>query len=99
MIRRLVSIAALATLSAAAAASSANAGGPCCCLEPCVVAVPARPVVVYVPYEMPRIYVVDHGPVYSGPGIYTEPTLVLPHRMPRYPYVGRAYRAPLRVRY
>jgi hypothetical protein len=101
MIQRFVSIAALATLSAAAAASSASAGGaPCCCLEPCVVAVPAPPpVIVYKPYEMPRIYVVDQGPVYSGPGIYTEPTLVLPHRMPRYPYIGPAYRAPLRVRY
>jgi hypothetical protein len=99
MIRRLVSIAALATLSAVVTASSASAGGAlCCCLEPCVVAVPP-PVVVYKPYELPRIYVVDQGPVYSGPGIYTEPTLVLPRPMARYPYIGRGYRAPLRVRY
>ena len=44
--------------------------------------------VVYTPYEMPQIYIVDQGPVYSGPGIYTNPTLVVPRRMPRYPYVG-----------
>ena len=104
MIRRSLSIAALTVLSAAAAVSSASAGSPCCCPAPCVVAGP--PVVVYTPYEMPRIYVVDHGPVYSGPGIYTNPTLVLPRRMARYPYVGPRYyrdlppyREPLRSRY
>jgi hypothetical protein len=103
MIRRTLSIAALATLAAVASASSASAGSPCCCVDSCVV-VPMRPVKVYVPYEMPRIYIVDQGPVYSGPGIYTNPTLVLPHRLPRYPYVGRdyptlpPYREPLRSR-
>ena len=89
MIRRTLSIAALATAAAVAAAPSANAGSPCCCPAPCVVAPP--PVVVYTPYEMPQIYIVDQGPVYSGPGIYTNPTVVMPWRMPRYPYVGRAY--------
>jgi hypothetical protein len=103
MIRRSLSIAALTVLSAAASVSAASAGSPCCCPAPCVVAGP--PVVVYTPYEMPRIYVVDPGPVYSGPGIYTNPTLVLPRRMPDYPYVGPRYgdlppyRAPLRSRY
>ena len=104
MIRRTLSIAALATLAAVAAVSSAKAGSPCCCFAPCVVAAP--PVVVYTPYEMPRIYIVDQGPVYSGPGIYTNPTVVLPRRMPRYPYVGRDYPGylppyvePLRSRY
>ena len=54
---------------------------------------------------MPRIYIVDQGPVYSGPGIYTNPTLVLPRRLPRYPYVTRdypnlpPYREPLRSRW
>ena len=91
MIRRSLSIAALAVLSAAAAVSSASAGSPCCCAAPCVVAAP--PVVVYAPYEMPRIYIVDQGPVYSGPGIYTNPTVVMPRRMARYPYVGRDYPA------
>jgi hypothetical protein len=103
MIRRSLSIAALAVLSTAAAVSSASAGSPCCCVAPCVYAAP--PVVVYQPYEMPRIYVVDLGPVYSGPGIYANPTVVMPHRLPRYPYVGRdhrnlpPYREPLRSRY
>ena len=66
---------------------------PCCRV--------AAPVVVL---EMPRIYIVDQGPVYSGPGIYTNPTVVLPRRMAHYPYVGRGYPyyrphvAPLRVR-
>jgi hypothetical protein len=98
MIRRSLSIAALAVLSAAATVSSASAGSPCCCPAPCVL--------VYTPYEMPRIYVVDQGPVYSGPGIYTNPTLVLPRRLARYPYVGPRYyenlppyREPLRSRY
>lgn len=104
MIRRSVSIAALAMLSAAASISPASAGSPCCCVTPCVVYA-APPVVVYEPYEMPRIYVVDQGPVYSGPGIYTNPTVVLPRRLPRYPYVSRdyrylpPYREPLRSRY
>jgi hypothetical protein len=102
---RTTALAALATLVTAASVPSAQAGGPCCCPAPCVVAVPAPPVKVYVPYEMPRIYIVDRGPVYSGPGIFTNPTLVVPRRMPRYPYVGRdypghlpPYREPLRSR-
>jgi hypothetical protein len=104
MIRRSLSIAAVAALAAAASVASANAGSPCCCGAPCYVAGP--PVVVYTPYEMPRIYIVDQGPVYSGPGVYTNPTLVLPRRLPRYPYVSRdyprylpPYREPLQSRY
>ena len=103
MIRRSLSLAALTVLSATASISAASAGSPCCCPAPCVVAGP--PVVVYTPYEMPRIYIVDHGPVYSGPGIYANPTLVVPRPMVGYPYVGPRYghlpryRAPLRSRY
>ena len=101
MIRRSLLITALTLLSAAPLASSASADG---CRTPCVAA--PRPVAVYEPFEMPRIYIVDQGPVYSGPGIYTNPTVVMPWRMARYPYVGRVYAyrpqpyvAPLRVRY
>jgi len=103
MIQRSLLVTALTLLSAAAAVSPASADGPCCCPAPCAVA--PRPVAVYEPFEMPRIYIVDQGPVYSGPGIYTNPTVVMPWRMARYPYVGRAYAyrppyvAPLRVRY
>lgn len=86
MLRRTISIALIAGAAAVAAASTANAN--CCCPTPC--AAPA-PVMVYQPYEMPQIYVVDQGPVYSGPGIYTNPTLVLPRRMPHYPYVSSDY--------
>jgi hypothetical protein len=91
MIRHALPIAAIAMAAAATFASPASAGSPCCCVAPCVVAVPAPPVLVYEPFEMPRVYIVDQGPVYSGPGIYTNPTVVLPRRMPRYPYVGRDY--------
>jgi hypothetical protein len=91
MLSRTLAIAGLATL-AAVAASPVNAGSSCCCAAPCVAYVPP-PVVVYRPYEMPRIYIVDQGPVYSGPGIYTEPTVVVPRPMARYPYVARDYPA------
>lgn len=95
MFRRIFSIAALTVLSAAVASPAMSADVP----------IAARPrVVVHQGFEMPRIYITDRGPVYSGPGIYTNPTVVLPRRMARYPYVGRtyayrAYAAPLRVRY
>ncbi len=83
MFARTLLIAAIGAL--ATAASPASAGSPCCCAMPC--AAPA-PVTVYQPYEMPQVYVVDQGPVYSGPGIYTNPTVMYPHPMPAYPYVG-----------
>ena len=90
MLRRTMSLAAVAVTVIMAAAIPAGAGSPCCCAMPCVVPAPA-PVIVYQPYEMPQIYVVDQGPVYSGPGIFTNPTVVLPRRMPKYPYVGHDY--------
>jgi len=86
MSARIASIAALGLLAAAIASTPARAGSPCCCAMPC--AAPAPPVVVYQPYEMPQIYVVDRGPVYSGPGIYTNPTVMVPRPMSDYPYVG-----------
>ena len=97
MIRRSRSIAALVAVSAAASIAPASAGSPCCCVDPCVVAAPP-PVVVYEPYVMPRIYVVDQGPVYSGPGIYTNRTVIYPRKLARYPYLP-PYRAPLQSRY
>jgi len=91
MFRPRILLAILAGAAAVGAASTANATA-CCCPVPCV-APPVAPVVVYQPYEMPQIYIVDQGPVYSGPGIYTNPTLVLPRRMPHYPYVYGDYPA------
>ena len=77
----------LAMLGGVAGNSPANA-----CVSPCVPYAPAYGrMMVYQPYEMPQIYVVDRGPVYSGPGIYTEPTIVRPHRLPAYPYVRYDY--------
>jgi hypothetical protein len=106
MLRTTLSIAVAAT-AAAFVSSPVRAGAPC--WDPCDIAGPAivvgPPIVVYEPYQMPRIYAVDQGPVYSGPGIYTKPTVVMPRRMPRYPYVRRDYPEhlppyiePLRVR-
>ncbi|MCC6888167.1 MAG: hypothetical protein IT536_06495 [Hyphomicrobiales bacterium] len=86
MSRSILTIAAVA-LAMGATPSAAQAGGLCCCPAPCLA--PGPPVMVYEPYRMPQIYVVDQGPVYSGPGIYTNPTVVLPRPMPPYPYVGR----------
>lgn len=74
----------------------ASADAPCS-HPPCRV----RPVVVHKTYQLPRIYIVDLGPVYVIPGIYTYPTVVKPRPLPRYRYVGRTYPAyvePLRVR-
>jgi hypothetical protein len=46
---------------------------------------------VYRPYEIPPVYIVNQGPVYSGPGIYTRPEVVVPRPMPAYPYVAYDY--------
>jgi hypothetical protein len=62
---------------------------------------------VYEPYVMPQIYIVDQGPVYSGPGIWTNPTVVVPRPMYYPQFEGYHYPAhlpaysepsPLRVR-
>ena len=81
MIERPLAIAALAAL-ALAAASPVTAGSPCCCGSPCV----AAPTMLYQPYELPRVYIVNQGPVYSGAGIFTRPEIVVPKPM-AYPYV------------
>jgi hypothetical protein len=82
MSKRTIALAVLAAATTAISNAPAKAG--CCCARTCA---PAAPMMVYQPYEMPQVYVVDQGPVYSGPGIYTNPTVVVP-RMPDYPYVG-----------
>jgi hypothetical protein len=113
MSSRPLSIAALGAIAALSMSVPASAGSPCCCTMAC--AVPAPVVKVYRPYEVPRIYIVNQGPVYSGPGIYTRPLVVGAPRMAGYPYVGpryryhgrsyyrpmprRVYRGPIRVRY
>ena len=82
----------------ATATPPALADAPCA-NPPCRVA--PRHVVVHRSYQLPRYYIVDLGPVYVIPGIYTYPTVVKPRPLPRYRYVGRTYPAyvePLRVR-
>src|SRR5688500_12561451 len=91
MLSRSLAIAGLAMV-AALAALPANAGSPARCVDPCVVDAVAA-LMVYRPYVLPRVCIVDQGPVYSGPGIYTDPTVVVPRPMPRYPYVAHDYPA------
>jgi hypothetical protein len=87
MLSRPLSIAALAALAMLAAPSPAVAGSPCCCAMPC--AVPA-PVVVYrVP--APPIYIVNQGPIYSGPYVYSQPQIVFPGPLANYPDFAESY--------
>ena len=85
MSQRLITIAGLTAL-AMTAASPASAQSPCC--APAV-----APMMVYQPYELPRVYIVNQGPVYSGAGIYTRPQVVVPKPVMHYPYVGYDYPA------
>lgn len=88
MIRQSLTIAALAALAVANAAP-VTAGGSCCCPAPCVA--PRAPMMMYRPYEIPPVYIVNQGPVYSGPGIHTQPEIVVLQPMPAYPYVRYDY--------
>jgi hypothetical protein len=83
----LVAAALVMAAAVAATTSQAIADAPCG-QPPCAV---RRPVVVYRSYDVPRYFIVDRGPVYRGPGIYANPTVVWRERLPRYPYVGRIY--------
>jgi hypothetical protein len=103
---RTVTFVALIAFAILAIASQARAGSPCCCAAPC--AMPAPVTHVYRPYEVPPIYVVNQGPVYSGGWVYSRPQVVLPRAVERYPYVAadypeylppRHYRRAIRVRY
>lgn len=87
MLRSTLFAAAALAMVGVATMSPAKADAPCG-QPPCAV---RRPVVVYRSYDVPRYYIVDRGPVYSGPGIYANPTVVWRERLPRYPYVGRIY--------
>jgi hypothetical protein len=84
-----LSMAALA-VAVVTMALPAHAGSPCCCAAPPCLA-PAAPMVVYRPYELPPVYIVNQGPVYGGPGIYTKPEIEVLRPMPVYPYVAYDY--------
>src|SRR5438132_4140543 len=76
MFRRSIQFLALGAFAAVAAAGAA-AANPCCA---CVQVV------------CEQFYIVNHGPVYSGPGIVVSPSYFELDRWPAvYPYVGRTY--------
>ena len=85
---RTLTFVALFALAVLAIASQARAGSPCCCAAPCVAPAPVH---VYQPYDVPPIYVVNQGPVYAGDGVWAQPQVVVPRRLPAYPYVASDY--------
>ena len=93
MIRRSLQWLALGALTASAAVTQAAAGS-CCnvCAAPCVAPVP---VVAVQPVPVPPVFVVNQGPLYTGPGIMTYPGYFNEWRAPAfYPYVSVDYYYP-----
>ena len=82
MIKRSLSLLALTAFVAAAAAPPAMAGACCGCAHTC-----ASPAQVQI-WGLSPTYVVNQGPVYSGPGFYTSPTYEGEVSTVDYPYVG-----------
>jgi hypothetical protein len=78
--RSLALLAATAFISAAAATQAA--AGCCACVYTC-----APPAQIQI-WGLSPSYVVNHGPVYSGPGFYTWPTYEGEVSTVDYPYVG-----------
>ena len=82
----------LLALGALIAAGAVSEAAACCgyCAAPCGAAVP---VVAVGP--LPPVYVVNQGPVYSGPSIITYPGYFEALAWPRfYPYVNVDYHFP-----
>jgi hypothetical protein len=91
MFRRSLYLFAASAVAALAVASPAAAGGCCECI-----AMPACPPAEYLPVlELPEvtpIYVVNHGPVYTGPGIVSAPMFYkLRTSTAPYPYIGHEH--------
>jgi hypothetical protein len=78
--RSLAHLGATAFISAAAATQAA--AGCCACVYTC-----APPAQIQI-WGLSPSYVVNHGPVYSGPGFYTWPTYEGEVSTVDYPYVG-----------
>jgi hypothetical protein len=77
-----------AALTAAIGATPAAAGGFACCS--CEVG--CAPLVAVVPPITTPFYIVNQGPVYTGPGIVVVPGYIEVDTAPAtYPYVGRDY--------
>jgi hypothetical protein len=94
MYRRSLYLLAASAAAALAFANPANAGGCCEC-----VAIPTCPPAEYIPVlELPEvtpIYVVNQGPVYTGPGIVSAPMFYkLRTSTAPYPYIGHEHYYP-----
>jgi hypothetical protein len=81
MFARALLLLASAALVSAAAATQATAGSCCGCAYTC-----APPPQVQI-WGLSPSYVVNQGPVYSGPGFYTSPTYEGEASTVDYPYV------------
>jgi hypothetical protein len=78
MFRRSIQFLALGAVAAVASASGAAAADPSCC--------------ACAPVVCEQFYIVNHGPVYSGPGIVVAPAYFELDRWPGvYPYIGHHY--------
>lgn len=92
MLRRSLQLLALGAVAALGTAAPATAGGCCACASACAQPVTYQYVwkrayvAVPVPVAPTPIYIVNQGPVYTGPGIHTvpqveeEPQLTYPRR-------------------
>jgi hypothetical protein len=80
---------ALAAAAALAAGGEAAAGSCCACPAPC----DTEQFVEVVEHRAPApFYVVDHGPIYAGPGIVSFPTTYKKYQsIGAYPYIGHGY--------
>src|SRR6202035_5868898 len=98
MIARSLSLLAL-TAFVSAAATQALAGSCCRCAYTCALPAPVqmRPAQIQI-WGLSPTYVVNQGPVYSGPGFYTAPTYEGEASTAGYPYVRYSdYRRYLRI--
>jgi hypothetical protein len=84
MSTRSLSLFALAAFGAAIASAPAMAGWCCDCGFGCA---PPPPPQVQI-WGLSPVFVVNQGPVYSGPGFYTSPTYEGETLTADYPYVG-----------
>ncbi len=82
MIKRSLYLLAVTALVSAAAATQAMAGSCCGCADTC-----ASPAQIQI-WGLSPTYVVNQGPVFSGPGFYTAPTYEGEVSTADYPYFG-----------
>jgi hypothetical protein len=87
MMTRWSSLLAATAFVAAAAATPAMAGSCCGCAYTCAAPAPLPPAQVQIWGLSPQ-FVVNQGPVFSGPGYYTDPTFEGESSTADYPYVG-----------